>query len=393
MGRPEGVAVTGVARTPWSPARADRTTAGLAIEAAVAAMRDAGLTKDQVDGVLIAEPPGWDNPRAHIELSEHLGIYAKRLCMSATVGPASAGYCVEVGRWAIREGRCRHVLTVGAGKTGGTDVAGLASPDRVRGYYADCELPFGPTPAAFHAMLARRHMDEFGTTREELAAVAVAARAHAARDPEAPAGEPLTVAAVIESEPVADPLRRLDCAPAGDGAAAWVLSAAGAAGEMRKPPVRVLGCGAASSSLLPGRLADGDGTHDLVRTVGREAARAAFDEAALAPAEIDVLGLSDASTIEMLLALEDYGFCEKGEGGALVAGGDLAPGGRLPTNTAGGLLAGGGFGVGAFPHYVEVVRQLRGEAGARQVEGAALGLAAGVAGAASVHNVTIFGRE
>jgi acetyl-CoA acetyltransferase len=240
-------------------------------------------------------------------------------------------------------------------------------------------------PASAYALAASRHMHEFGTTREQLAEVAVAARRWALLNPKAWEKEPLSIADVLGSRLVSWPLTVRDCCLVLDGGAAMVVTSAERARSLRKPPVHVLGIGQAlghtSISSMP----------DLSTTAARESGRHAFAEAGLSPADVRVLSLYDAFTITPILFLEDLGFCAKGEGGAFVQDGAIAPGGRLAVNTNGGGLSYCHPGMYGLLGMVEAVRQVRGECGARQVQGADIALAHGNGGVLSSQCTVIFG--
>jgi acetyl-CoA acetyltransferase len=248
------------------------------------------------------------------------------------------------------------------------------------------EAPYRPLlPVTAYALAASRHMHEFGTTREQLAEVAVAARAWAQLNPKAWSREPLSIADVLASPMVCDPLTVRDCCLVTDGGAAVVVVSAERARTLRQPPVYVLGAGEAHShrhiSSMP----------DLVRTAAAESGGRAFGEAGVRPADVDVLELYDAFTITPILFLEDLGFCAKGEGGAFVEGGRLAPGGEVALNTNGGGLSYCHPGMYGLLAIVEAVRQLRGEAGERQVPGAHLAVAHGNGGVLSSQCTLVLG--
>jgi acetyl-CoA acetyltransferase len=234
------------------------------------------------------------------------------------------------------------------------------------------ELPYRPfNPPASYALVAARHMHQFGTTREQLAEVAVAARLWARLNPEAFARQPLTIEDVLKSPMVSDPLSVRDCCLVTDGAGAYVLVRADRAKDLPNKPVFVLGVGAAHThrqiSAMP----------DLTVTGAKMSGERAYRMAGVGPSEIDVLQLYDAFTINVLLFLEDLGFCPKGEGGRFVQHGAIAPGGRLPVNTNGGGLSCVHPGMYGMFLMLEAVRQIRGSAGDRQVRGATTALCHG----------------
>ena len=221
------------------------------------------------------------------------------------------------------------------------------------------EVPFGPTLISKYAMVARRHMYEYGTTPEQLAAIAVATRKNAGRNPRATMREPISVDDVLASRMVADPLHLLDCCLRTDGGGALVLTTAARARDLRKPPVFVIGMGGAASHLSLSQMPD------LTESPAVRSAAAAFAEAGIQPSDVDVLQLYDAFTIMVLLTLEALGFCAKGEGGAFVEDGKLAFDGALPTNTDGGGLSSNHPGMRGIFLLIEATRQLRGESTAQ----------------------------
>jgi acetyl-CoA acetyltransferase len=231
-------------------------------------------------------------------------------------------------------------------------------------------------------------MAAYGTSEEQFAAVAVSCRAHAARNENAQMRKPITVEDVLASRMIADPLHLLDCSLVSDGGAAIILTTADRAADYPHAPVYLLGAG------------EGHGhehisqARSLTTSAAVESGRRAFDMAGLRPADIDVAQIYDCFTPVVLIELEDLGFCAKGEAGAFVAEGHTAPGGRFPMNTNGGLLSYCHPGnPGSLFALTEAVFQLRGEAGARQVEGAETALVHGQGGIMSSHATLILGRE
>jgi acetyl-CoA acetyltransferase len=239
-------------------------------------------------------------------------------------------------------------------------------------------------PPTSYALAAARHMHEYGTTREHLAEVAVAARKWAQLNPEAFAREPLTLEDCLTARMVSDPLTVRDCCLVTDGAAAVVMTRADRARDLPRKPAFLL---AATSATWHRNIS----AADLTVTSVAECGPRAFAQAQVAAADLDVVELYDAFTINTILFLEDLGFCPKGEGGRFVADGAIAPGGRLAVNTNGGGLSCVHPGMYGLFTIVEAVRQIRGEAGARQVPGAKLGLAHGNGGVLSSQALTIFG--
>jgi acetyl-CoA acetyltransferase len=250
------------------------------------------------------------------------------------------------------------------------------------------EIPYGPTAPAFYALIARAHMAKYGTTPEQLAAVAVNARLHASRNPNAQMREPISVEDVLGSRMIADPLHLLDCSLVSDGGAAVILTSAERAADFPHDPVYILGFG------------EGHGHEhisqalSLTTSVALESGRMAYEMAGLGPGDIDVAGLYDCFTPVFLIELEDLGFCEKGEAGAFVEAGETALEGILPTNTNGGLLSHCHPGnPGSMFALTEAIWQLRRNAGERQVSNAEVALVHAQGGVMSSHATLILGRE
>jgi acetyl-CoA acetyltransferase len=239
-----------------------------------------------------------------------------------------------------------------------------------------------------YALAARRHMHEFGTTPEQLAAVAVTMRQHAATNPQAQEREPITVEDVVSSRLVADPLHKLDCCVISDGGAACVVTTAERAADLARPPVYILGGAHATTHHL-----NMSAMPDLTVTPAAQSGPTAFGRAGITPADVDVAQLYDSFTITVVLTVEDLGFCAKGEGGAFVADGGLGVGGRLPTNTDGGGLSACHPGMRGMFLIVEAVRQLRGECGPTQVADARIAVAHGTGGMLSTGATLVLGGE
>ena len=393
------VAIIGVGTTQFAKAIPGRTNMSMQLEAAVKAIKDAGLTKDDIDGIITGE--GGLNPRTHIMFSECLGIFHKPVCLNLPVGGGTCGLSVVVARWAIASGRCKNVLIVAGGATMGQlgrSTVGHGFTDSLAlfaGHSPTYEQPFGPLIISYYASIAQRHMYEYGTTSEQLAAIGVAQRKHASLNPEAIMRLPITIEDVVSSRMVTSPLHLLDCCINSDGGAALVVTSAERAKDAPKKPVYVLGLGHASSSYFTGDLAvkRPELGYSLTKTIGRIAADDAFEEAGVERRDMRFAQLYDNFSITPLIQLEDFGFCKKGEGGAFVEGGRIEPGGELPVNTHGGHLS-CNFTPAGYVHWVEGVRQVRGECGARQVPNADLGLVCTVASTIGTFGgVGILGRE
>lgn len=335
------------------------------------AVAESGLSPADVDGFastgLGTMPP--------IDVAEYLGL-KPRWVDSTTVGGSSwevmAAHAVD----AISEGHA-DVVVLSYGSTARADLRkGLRSANLDWGSRGPLqwEAPYGHTLISKYAMAARRHMHEYGTAIEQLAEVAVSARFNAGPNPEAYYREPITVDDVLAGPMIADPFTKLQCCIRSDGGAAIVLAAEDRVADTATTPVWVLGTGEHTSHISMSQWED--------FTVGPAvvSGRLAFERAGLTPADVDVCELYDAFTYMLLITLEDLGFCAKGEGGAMVAEGALRLGGALPTNTDGGGLSACHPGQRGLFLLVEAARQLRGECGDRQVEGARVACVSGTGG-------------
>lgn len=350
-----------------------------------AALADAGLSLRDVDGLCTCT---GGTLMHSVELAEYLGI-APRFTDATQTGGASYGLYVEHAAAAIAAGEAETVVIVyastprAARKRGEKGLGVFATPERL-----EWETPFGVMlPISAYALAANRHMATYGTTPEQLAQIAVDTRRWAAMNERAHLREAISVRDVLESGFVAEPLHKLECCLVTDGAAALVVTSAERARDLARPPAFVLGAASAASHAMISQMPD------LTVTPGAVSGPAAFRAAGLTPADIDVVELYDSFTITVLLALEDLGFCGKGEGGPFVEDGALGPGGTLPGQTSGGGLSythPGAF--GAFL-LVEATRQLRGESGERQVSDAKTAVAHGTGGVLSATSTVILGTE
>ena len=340
-------------------------------EVVLGALADAGLTLADVDGFFCdATAPGL----GPIDLMEYLGIQA-RVTASGELGGATYVAYVGQAAAAIAAGHCRVAVITLAGlpSQASTKSAALeAAPGPAAGFESN-GFRGGYGPVADYALVARRHMHEFGTTSEHLAWVRVAASEHAKHNPNARFQEPLTVGQVLESPLIADPLRRLDCCVMTDGGGALVVVHPDLARDLGRRGALLRGYGEAHKDAAFGNI-------DLTYSANRRAGEQAYAEAGAGPRDIDYLGLYDSFTITVLLALEDLGFAERGRGGAYVEDlGLTAAGGRVPVNTDGGGLMNNHPGNrGGMTKVIEAVRQLRCEATpAVQVPDCELALVAG----------------
>jgi acetyl-CoA acetyltransferase len=377
--------ICGVATSDY-PLIPDLSEMGVHAQAADRALADAGLGYDDVDGFATA---GFF-PMYALGVAEYLGLHPTYLD-ETNIGGASFEVLVEHAATAVEAGLAEVVLVsygsiqlsqmgrrLGTGGAGGNFPVGPAAFDAM----------WGNTLVGNYALAARRHMHEFGTTPEQLAAVAVTTREHAVHNPMAQQRTPITVEDVVTSRLVADPLHKLDCCLVTDGGAACVVTTAERAADLDRAPVWILGGAHATTHNL-----NISSMPDLTVGPAAQCGPLAFARAGVAPADVDVAQLYDSFTITVLLTVEDLGFCAKGEGGAFVEDGGLAVGGRLPTNTDGGGLSSCHPGMRGMFLIVEAVRQLRGEAGATQVADARIAVAHGTGGMLSSGATLVFGKE
>ena len=345
----------------------------LQLQAATRAVENAGLANKDIDGVMPF--PGLGTAE---EFAANLGIENLRFAATVNMGGAAPVASLQTAAMAVSTGVASHMLILGgwnAYSGSRTRAAVIADTSALpgRGIARDYYLPYGLTaPPQWYALMARRHMYEFGTTQEQLGAIAVAMRKHAQLNPQAVmCGRPLSLADYLKSPVIADPYRLFDCCLETDGAAAVVVTSAERASDLAHPPAYIMGVAAAQ----PYPADEITNRKDIFRTGLTAAAPQAFAMAGVRPADVDFAEIYDCFTFEVLQQIEEAGFCGRGEGGAFVQGGRIELGGALPVNTHGGLLSEAH--VLGINHIVEAVRQLRGEAGQRQVKDAEIGVVTG----------------
>ena len=351
----------------------------LATQASKLALSDAGLSLADVDALFICTP---DDFLAGLTFAEALGLRPKFTDNNRTGGSAFMSHVITAAMMLDAGMIDTALIAHGSNQRSGAR-GKLVSAARSSVW----EAPYNPIfPASSYALAAARHMHEFGTTRAQLAAVAVAARGWANANPEAFATGPLSIDDCLASRMISTPLSARDCCLVTDGASAIVMTRADRARDLKRPPVYLLGGAAATShsqiSSMP----------DLTVTAAAESGARAYAMAGVQPNDIDVVELYDAFTINTILFLEDLGFCPKGEGGRFVEGGTIAPDGSLPVNTNGGGLSCAHPGMYGLLAITEAVRQLRGEA-ASQIAGAELALAHGNGGTLSSQASLIFSQH
>ncbi|MDB5742264.1 MAG: acetyl-CoA acetyltransferase [Polaromonas sp.] len=351
----------------------EKTLAQIHLECALGALADAGLSLGDVDGYFSAgDAPGMGS----LHIADYMGI-APRFIDNTELGGASYLAHVAHARMAIESGRCNVALITQGGRPRSDAALGLGPRALGPGVpEVPYEAPTGINTVASYALMAARHMHEFGTTSEQLAWIKVAASEHAQHNPHAMLRQKVTVEDVLASPLIADPLHRLDCCVVSDGGGALVMVRAELARELGRHGIRIKGAGEAVKG-------QGAGALDMTFTAAAWSGAQAFKEAGVRPEDIRYASIYDSFTITALMQLEDLGFCEKGKGGRFVADGQLISGvGRLAVNTdGGGLCNHHPSSRGGMVKLIEAVRQLRGQAHpAVQVPGCRLALVQGLGG-------------
>ncbi len=365
--------IAGVAETPLGKV-ADQSELSMMALAAREALAEAGLRLRDVDGLFVRYRTNEAYAEHTVELGEYLGIQP-RFADSTDIGGCSFEAYIHHAMLAVATGRCNVALLAYASRQRSRRSRTMVAAADNYTLTGQFEAPYGIlSPIGQYALIAARHMHQYGTRAEQFAEVAVAARRWAQLNPRAFSREPLSIADVMESEIISEPLRRLDCCLLTDGGAAAVITTRERARDAAKRPVRILGAGESHTQWHIAEMPD------LTVSAGAASAREAFGMAGIKPGDVDFLQPYDNFTSAVIMHLEDLGFCKKGEGGAFVEGGRLAPGGALPTMTSGGGLSYCHPGMLGLLLIVEAVRQLRGEAGDRQVANARIGVVHGIGG-------------
>jgi acetyl-CoA acetyltransferase len=366
--------IVGVGETAYTRDRnSTASSLSLQLDASLRAIEEVGLTPKQIDGIMPF--PGLGSAE---EFAANLGIDDLRFAATVHMGGAAPVASLQSAAMAVATGVASYVLIPAgwnaysgrrASETVATDVSSIPGGAIARDYY----LPYGLTaPPQWYALMARRHMHEFGTTPKQLGAIALAMRKHAQLNPKAVMRDrPMTIEEYLASPEIAGPYRLFDCCLETDGAAAIVVASAERARDLMQRPVFI--SGVAEGHPYPAD--EITNRADIFRTGLTSAAPLAFAMAEVTPKDVDFAQIYDCFTFEVLQQIEEAGFCKRGEGGAFVEGGRIELGGELPVNTHGGLLSEAH--VLGMNHIVEAVRQLRGEAGERQVPDAEVGVVTG----------------
>lgn len=384
-----GVSIIGVGCTPYG-VFPERTLHDLATEAARMAMADAGLGPDAISALYLGCFAGEGFTRQnHLAPYVGAGLGFGPIPMTHIEGAcASGGAAIHQAVMAIESGMADTVLVIGVEKMTGVSTAETTEILAAAGHTAR-EASAGATFPALFAMVARRHMHQFGTRREHLSAVAVKNHANGALNPNAHMRKPITLEKAMAGIPVAEPLNLYDCSLISDGASAIVLTAHDRAKDAPRPAVRLAGIGQASARFSLEEKADIT-TFDATVAAGRKA----MEMAKVKPTDIDFCEVHDCFTIAELVALEDLGFVPRGESGPATADGLTSLAGKLPVNPSGGLKSKGHpVGATGVGQLVELTHQLRGEGGDRQVKNARTGLAHNIGGSGATCVVTILARD
>jgi acetyl-CoA C-acetyltransferase len=382
------VAIVGIGHGKFG-VRSDASLRELVFEAVKACLEDAGVSLNEVESMVtgVACDEFSFNIQPSAQVHDYIGFYPKPN-FRVEAACATGSVALRTGWMQIASGLSDMVLVVGVEKM--TEVTtSIATEIMGRAGDAIWEYPFGTTFPGYYAMIANAHMAEYGTTEEQLAMVAVKNHYYGCLNPYAHMQKEVTLEKALTSFPVAYPLKLYDCSLITDGAAAVLLASEERAKAISKKPVWMVGLGLATDTL---RLGDRESLTSL--RAAREAARMAYRMAGIGPSDIDVATVHDCFTIAEIVAYEDLGFCEKGEGGRLIEAKETYIGGRIPVNVDGGLKSKGHpLGATGVSMAIEITKQLRGEAGPRQVKDPEIGLTHNVGGSGQIALVHIFRRE
>ncbi|MGB9627112.1 MAG: thiolase domain-containing protein [Thermodesulfobacteriota bacterium] len=382
------VAIVGIGHGKFG-VRSDASLRELAFEAVKACLEDAGITLKEVDSMVtgIAGDEFSLSLQPSAQIHDYIGFHPKPN-YRVEGACATGSMALRTGYMNVASGLADVVLVVGVEKM--TEVPTPVATE-IMGKAGDSiwEYPFGTTFPGYYAMIANAHMAEYGTTEEQMAMVAVKNHYYGSLNPYAHMQKVIDLQKALTSFTVAYPLKLFDCSLITDGAAALIIASEEKAKAISRKPVWIVGTGLATDTL---RLGDRKSLTSI--SAAREAAKIAYKMAGVGPSEIDVATVHDCFTIAEIIAYEDLGFCEKGEGGKLIEAKETYLGGKIPVNVDGGLKSKGHpIGATGVSMAVEITKQLRGEAGERQVKGAEIGLSHNVGGTGQVVAVHIFRRE
>jgi len=366
----------------------DRSSFHFLSQASKLAIEDAGIKKSDVDGLVTAFSLVEHTFMHCTTFADYFGMKPK-FFSSVAVGGATAVWMAAEAAMAIAAGQAEVVLCVRGDNTlSGISSSGMLALIREM-CHGEFEFPYGLTTPGGYALAAQRYLHDFGATREQLAAVAVTMRKHAALKENAMNKDPLTIEEVLSSRVIAEPLTKYDCSIISDGGAAFIVTTEDKAKELgiENGLAYLLGMGQGYSHQYMTTLENLDQIYNAINRSGQKA----FQTAGLGVSDVDLAYLYDCFTITVLLELEGLGFVPKGEGGAFALEGRMEIGKDLPVNTHGGLLSQAHL--GAMHHVVEATLQLRGDAGPRQVGDAKVAIVHGNGGIVSAHSTILLGKE
>ncbi|MDB4299519.1 thiolase family protein [bacterium] len=365
----------------------NRSPLELTVDATLAAIDNAGLARNDIDGLItcnsLVQPIMY-----HAEATaEYLGL-RPRHCFTVGTGGGTTYTAIRYAAAAIAEGLASTVVVAMADSMRSFMTRDQAMIVQASAGHPAYEQPYGPSVPAYYALIARAHMAQFGTTEAQFAEAMVSSRAWAAMNPTAQYRELVTADDVLASRPIADPLKLLDCSIVSDGGGAVVLMSAERAADVCEKPIQLLGFGEGHAYEHVSQ------AQDLTTSAAVMSGQAAFEQAGIGPADVDLAQLYDCFTPALLIQLEDLGFCEKGAGGQYLQSGITKPGGALPVNTHGGMLSHCHPGnPGAFFGLTEAIRQLWGQAGERQQQNLQHVLLHAQGGIMSSHATLIIGAR
>jgi acetyl-CoA acetyltransferase len=368
------IALAGVYEHPtrWAP---DKTESQIMAECARGALDDCGLKLSDVDGLFSAGMAM--GPMGVVSLAEYLNLKPDYID-GTNIGGSSFVAHVNHAAAAIHAGLCEVALVLYGSTAASNALAiGTGMGGAARDAAGAFVSPYGMTTVGSYALVAARHMHDYGTTPEQLAEIAVTMRRHASLNPDAKMRKPISVEDVLASRVISEPLHLLDCCIISDGGGALVVTSAERARDLAKPAVLLQGCGEAVCHREIG-------APDLLTIAARQSAENAFRMSGLSRDDVDLCTIYDSFTITLLVTLENLGFCKPGEGGAFVENGRIGLGGALPVNPDGGGLSSNHPGMRGIFLVIEAVRQLRAECGERQVEGAEVACVHGTGGTLGV---------
>ncbi|KXA95695.1 acetyl-CoA acetyltransferase [candidate division MSBL1 archaeon SCGC-AAA259E19] len=382
------VAIVGIGITKFGELW-DTSFRDLFVDAGGRALKDAGMDGNEIDAMYVGNmSAGQFIQQEHVAslIADHAGLVPIP-CTRVEAACASGGLALRQAFIAVTSG-IHDIVAVGGIEKMTDILSDQTTGALVTAADKEWEGYVGTTFPGLYGLMARRHMHKFGTTEEQMAQVAVKNHKNGALNPRAQYQREITVEQVLNSPIVTEPLNLFDCSPITDGSAAVILAPANKARKYTDTLILISGSGQASGTLS---LHDRESLTEIPTTI--QSARTAYEMADVGPKDIDLAEVHDCFTIAEIMAIEDLGFCEKGEGGSLAEDGKTALNGEIPINTSGGLKSKGHpVGATGIAQAVEVVSQLRGDSGKRQVDGAEIGLTHNIGGSGGTGVVHILER-